>query len=226
MYHRPNIHPTCRLQPLRRAQFKCKYPAPPTSSRPPRSLPALPGPAPATPPTHHKSDPPKRAELAADTTSASQGAIPTVVMPPLGSILGRRPPSSMHTSQEVDELVDSPVLPKRRRTNTRPRLVSSSPPMTPPRLPSLPPRPSSPQFPSVSEYFEYLIPTTHEPIPPNVLGRAGHPHSIFPELVVPASIVDLTPEFAHRRGSYWRVDAEKIPWTRDGYLQVQASIHA
>ena len=147
-------------------------------------------------------------------------------MPPLGSILGRRPPSSMHTSQEVDELLDSPAPPKRRRTKTHPRLVSSSPPMTPPRLPSPPPRPSSPQFPSVSEYFEYLIPTTHEPIPPNVLGRAGHPHSIFPELVVPATIVDLTPEFAHRRGSYWRVDAEKIPWTRDGYLQVQASISA
>ena len=47
-----------------------------------------------------------------------------------------------------------------------------------------------------------------------------------PELVVPASIVDLTPEFAHRRGSYWRVDAETIPWTRDGYLQVQVSINA
>ena len=76
----------------------------------------------------------------------------------------------------------------------------------------------------MSDYFEYLVPNTTEPIPSNVLGRAGQPHSIFPELVVPASIVDMTPEFAQCRGAYWRVDAEKIPWTRDGYLQVQASI--
>ena len=41
---------------------------------------------------------------------------------------------------------------------------------------------------------------------------------------MPASIVDLTSEFAQRRGAYWRVDAEKIPWTRDGYLQIQESM--
>ena len=174
----------------------------------------------------HRSDPPKQTELPAGTPSASQKSILTVVVPPLGSILGRHPPSSRHTSQEVDELLDSPAPPKRRRTKPQPRLPSSSPPKTPPRLPSPPPRPASPQFPTVAGYFEYLILNTTEPIPPPVLGRAGHPHSIFPELVVPASIVDLTPEFAHRRGSYWRVDAEMIPWTRDGYLQVQASINA
>ena len=149
-----------------------------------------------------------------------------MVVPPLGSILGRRPPLTRHTSQEVDELPDSPAPPKRRRTKTRSKLPSSSPPHTPPRQPSPPPHPSSPQFPSVADYFEYLIPHTTEPIPSHVLGRAGQPHSIFPELVVPASIVDLTPEFAQRRGAYWRVDAERIPWTRDGYLQVQESVNA
>ena len=178
-------------------KFKCGYPSPPDSSCPPRSLPAPPGPAPSTLAAYHKSDPPRCTEIPAGAPSASQGPIPMVVVPPLGSILGRRPPSSRHTSQEVDDQLDSPALPKRRRTKPHPKLPSSSPPQTPPRLPSPPPRQSSPQFPSVLDYFKYLIPTTTKPIPPQVLGHAGQPHSIFPELVVPASIIDLTPEFAH-----------------------------
>ena len=69
-----------------------------------------------------------------------------------------------------------------------------------------------------------MIPTTTKPVLTAVLGRASQPHSIFPELIVPAGIVDLTPEFAQRQGAYWQVGMEKVPLTCDSYLQVQASM--
>ena len=203
----------CNLCAVRK--FKCEFPG---SSRPPRSLPSHPTKSRKPSTADPKSDPPARAEPStrAASTPGPATSIPKVVIPPLSSVLGRRPPASPHTSQEIDELPDSPAPPKRRKPNPHRKLPTS----TPPRPPSRPPSPDS------VSHFEIPAPHTTEPSSREILGRPLHAREVFPELIVPSSIVDRTPQFVQHRGAYWQLEANKIPQSADGFRQVRASMSA
>ena len=176
-------------------KFKCEHASHPASSRPPLSLPAQssrPSESSALP---AKSDPPGPPGPPTRKTSKSSAPksrpLPKVVIPPLSSLVRRRS-LSQHTSQEVDELLESPVPPKKRKTHARPKLPTSS----------TPPRSASPVLPAVTDYFDIPLQTYRETLVPPILGHPPNSQLIYPELVIPGAIIDHTRRFASRRAAF------------------------
>ena len=107
-------------------------------------------------------------------------------------------------------------MPAKKRIHTRPKLPTSS----------VLPRSPSPALPDTTRYFDILHHMSRETVIPPILGRPPNSEFIYPELVVPRTIIDHTPRFASRCAAFWQIDADQVPMTAQGLRQVQSSMIA
>ena len=169
-----------------------------------------------------KSDPVlRRSPSAAGPSHSGAHVLPRVVFPPLSSVLTPRQPSSHHTSQELDELLDSPVPLKKRKIAPRHKLPTSLPPPLTPSCPLSPP-----SLPNLADYLTIPCHTLRELLTHPVLGRPPNTELVYPKLIVPGTMIDHTCRFALRWAAFWQVDADRIPMTHEGFHQVRSSMAA
>ena len=157
---------SCNLYVVKK--FRCDATSP--TLRPPFSLPSChrlsskhTAATPRSDPTSHPG-PSGHQPSSSRSDAAKSRLLPTVVIPPRSStLICRHSPS--RTSQELDELHDSPSPVKKCKVRSHPKLPPSSPIL---RLPSL-------KLPDTSQYFDVPRHTTWETVLPTVLRRPPNP---------------------------------------------------